>query len=258
MSDQFTTAGAAAFDDPDVARCYACRPPYAPEALAALAALPTTRLRALDLGCGPGKLAGPLARCFEAVIALDPSAPMLAEGRRLWPAENIDWRCASDADAPLDAPFNLVVAGTSIHFMDHARLFPRLAEATAVFATVSGDHPPDPPWAAVWDEARDHWLRRVGRTPDPAGFHAFGHRHEAWLDIEGRRSFAFTVSHRLEDFIACQHSRAAWSRRAMGARLAAAFDEDVARRLGPWTQDGLITYELVTELVWGQPRRTPR
>lgn len=258
MTAQFTTAGGMAFDDADVARCYACRPPYAPAAVVALAGLPQARRRALDLGCGPGKLAGPLALHFEAVTALDPSGPMLAEGQRLWPADNIRWLQASDADAPLREPFDLVVAGTAIHFMDHANLFPRLAEATTVFATVGGDHPPNPPWAAAWDEARDHWLRQVGRTPDPAGFQAFGHRHEAWMDIEGRQDFAFTVSQSLEDFIACQHSRATWTRKVMGPALARDFDEDMARRLGPWTSEGRLTYELVTELVWGRPRRTPR
>jgi len=258
MTEQFTTAGGGAFDDADVARAYACRPPYAPAAIVALAGLPKARRRALDLGCGPGKLAGPLALHFGAVTALDPSAPMLAEGRRLWPAANIDWLHASDIGAPLDRPFDLVAAGTSIHFMDHATLFPRLAEATEVFATVGGDHPPDPPWGAVWDEARDHWLRRVGRTPDPTGFAAFGTRHEAWIDIEGRQAFASTVSQPLADFIASQHSRATWTREAMGPDLAQAFDEDLALRLGPWTQDGVLTYELVTELTWGRPRRTPR
>lgn len=258
MTAQFTTAGGAVFDDVDVACCYASRPPYATAAIDALARLPRTRRQALDLGCGPGKLAGPLAQHFEAVIALDPSAPMLAEGRRLWPADNIRWLHASDAGAPLHEPFDLVVAGTSIHFMDHAILFPRLAEGAAIFATVSGDHPPSPPWAAVWEDARDYWLREVGRTPDPAGFHAFGHRHEAWIDIEGRLSFDFTVSHLLEDFINCQHSRAAWTRKVMGPERAKAFDDDLARRLRPWTSRGRLTYELVTELVWGRPRRTPR
>lgn len=258
MTASFTTAGGAAFDDPDVARCYACRPPYAPAAIVALAGLPRSRRRALDLGCGPGKLAGPLALHFETVSALDPSGPMLAEGRRLWPADNIHWLQGDDVAAPLHEGFDLVVAGTAVHFMDHASLFPRLAGTPAIFATVGGDHPPAPPWSAVWDEARDHWLRQVGRTPDHAGFHAFGHRHEAWLDIEGRRSFAFTVSQPLEDFITCQHSRAAWTHRTMGPRLSRAFDEDLAARLGPWTSDGRLTYELVTDLVWGRPRRTPR
>ncbi|MGA0600412.1 class I SAM-dependent methyltransferase [Caulobacter sp. KR2-114] len=258
MIQSFTTAGGAAFDDADVARSYACRPPYASAAIVALAGLPAARRRALDLGCGPGKLAGPLALHFAQVTALDPSGPMLAEARRLWPADNIRWLQASDAGAPLDEPYDLVTAGTSIHFMDHATLFPRLAHATGLFATVSGDHPPAPPWKAVWDEAMDLWLRRVGRTPDPAGFHAFGHRHEAWIDFLGRRAFAFTVSQPLDAFIRGQHSRATWARAAMGADLAQAFDADLERRLRPWTADGRLTYELVTEVVWGRPRSSPQ
>ncbi len=258
MSSQFTPDSGAAFDDDDVARCYAFRPPYAPALFDALLALVPNRRRALDLGCGPGKLAVVLARHFDDVVALDPSAPMLAEGRARCGAANIRWIHASDAGAPLDEPYDLVVAGTSIHFMDHARLFPRLADCAPLFATVAGDHPPAPPWADEWRDAMDTWLRRVGRTPDPAGFHAFGHRYEGWVDIAGRREFSFEFTQPLADFIASQHSRATWSRAIMGADLAEAFDADLDRRLRPWAPEGFMTFELTSELVWGAPRRTAR
>jgi hypothetical protein len=181
---------------------------------------------------------------------------MLAEGRAAHPAANITWLHASDAGAPLDQPFDLVTAATAIHFMDHARLFPRLADATPIVAIVSGDEPPDPPWKALWREAMDRWLVRVGRTPDPEAFHAFGHRHEAWIDIQGRQTFAFDFTQSVEDYITCQHSRGTWSRAVMGAELAAEFDADLEQLLRPFAPDGLLRYTLVSELVWGAPRPT--
>ncbi|HWA62476.1 MAG TPA: hypothetical protein VG939_13930 [Caulobacteraceae bacterium] len=54
-------SGGAAFDDPDVARAYANRAPYPAALIDRLAALAPARRRALDLGCGPGKLTLPLA-----------------------------------------------------------------------------------------------------------------------------------------------------------------------------------------------------
>src|ERR1700690_900347 len=49
----------------------------------------------LDLGCGTGQLAIPLAKYFKNVYAIDPEAEMLAEGRRCADAvsaKNIVWK----------------------------------------------------------------------------------------------------------------------------------------------------------------------
>ena len=57
------------------------RPGYPPELLdqlAVAAGLDGTG-RLLDLGCGPGPLAVPLARHFDEVVAVDVEAEMLAE-----------------------------------------------------------------------------------------------------------------------------------------------------------------------------------
>ncbi len=40
-------------------------------------------LRALDLGCGPGTIAIPLSYTVGEVVAVDPDADIIAEGRRL-------------------------------------------------------------------------------------------------------------------------------------------------------------------------------
>ncbi|MBB4933832.1 SAM-dependent methyltransferase [Lipingzhangella halophila] len=45
--------------------------------------LPTHRGRALDFGCGAGRLSNALATHFDSVTGVDISAPMLAEARRL-------------------------------------------------------------------------------------------------------------------------------------------------------------------------------
>ena len=74
-------AAGATFAEDDVARSYYARPPYAPALFERLLRIAPGRGRALDLGCGPGKVAMVLADHFTEVVALDPSSAMLELGR---------------------------------------------------------------------------------------------------------------------------------------------------------------------------------
>ncbi|KOX52257.1 class I SAM-dependent methyltransferase, partial [Streptomyces sp. NRRL F-6492] len=60
------------------------RLPYAPGLVDVLAGVLGLdgRGRLLDVGCGPGTLALPLAHLFEEVVGVDPDGGMLAEARR--------------------------------------------------------------------------------------------------------------------------------------------------------------------------------
>jgi SAM-dependent methyltransferase len=253
-------ADASSFDDADMARSYRFRPPYAPALYERLLELVPEPRRLLDLGCGPGKIAGALADRFDQVVALDPSGPMIAAGQESHGQRhpNIRWLQSRVEDADLDGAFDLVTAGASLHWMDHEILFPRLAELTPTVAAIGGDEPAEVPWREEWRALNYRWLERIGRTPDPVGRAAAGQAHEAWLDIAGREAFDFTYLQPIEDFIACQHSRAAWSRAVMGEDLAQAFDRDIATTLAPWTEDGVLTLALTSHLTWGAPRRAPR
>src|SRR5687768_17718637 len=46
----------------------------------------------LEVGCGPGRMTGALARRFERVIAVDVSPAMLAQARRNVPNDNVEFR----------------------------------------------------------------------------------------------------------------------------------------------------------------------
>ena len=253
-------AAGAIFTEADVAACYAARAPYAPALFDALLRRVEGRGRALDLGCGPGKIAMTLADHFTKVIALDPSAVMIEAGRAMDAGRhgNIDWVIASAETYESDEGFDLVTAGTSIHWPDHAVIFPKLAQWTGTVAVIVGDGPTQPPCGAeAWKAFLTHWLARVGRVFNPSGFEAEGARHEAWMDIAGRERFAYTFHQRVADFIAGQHSRATWARSAMGAALADAFDRDLEALMRPYAIDGMLELELESELTWGAPRSTP-
>jgi len=115
--------------------------------------------RLLDLGCGTGQLAMPLAREFEEVVAMDPEPEMLSEAVALGRGRgiaNIVWREAGSADLedlwPALGAFRLVTMGNS---------FP---------LDGSGRNPPDPPRAGhAWRRDRDprQWGKR--QYVDPPG-----------------------------------------------------------------------------------------
>lgn len=259
--EESQSASAARFDDADVAHCYAQRPPYTPALFDRLLHQVEGRDRALDLGCGPGKVAITLASHFKQVIALDPALAMIEAGRAAAAEgrfDNIVWVNRSAEDEPFDTQFDLITAGTSIHLLRHERLFPKLAQSTRTLAVISGDAPEEPPCGRqAWTDFLSRWLSRVGRTYDPQTFVADATSFERWMDIAGRETFPSTVFQSVEDFITCQHSRATWTRASMGSVLASAFDDELNALLRPCATDGLLELHLVSNLVWGAPRATP-
>jgi SAM-dependent methyltransferase len=260
-------AAGATFAEAEVARCYGARAPYAPELYDFLLGRVAGRRRALDLGCGPGKIARVLADRFERVVALDPSAAMLEAGREADAGRhaNIEWVEATAEAYETEGGFDLVTAGASIHWPDHAVLFPKLADWGATLAVMVAEPVRMPCDEADWKAFLTRWLARMAkRTPgvrkayNPASFAAEGVRHEAWMDIAGRERFTHAFDQSVEDFIAGQHSRATWSRAAMGPELAAEFDHELDVLIRPYATDGVLTLEIASDLTWGAPRRTPR
>jgi SAM-dependent methyltransferase len=248
----------AEFEDEDVAAAYVHRPDYPAALHARLLEIAPGRARLADLGCGPGKLARALAPHFDEVLAVDPSAAMLRLGQALDVGRqpNIRWLRGRAEDVDLDAPIDLVVAGASLHWMDPARLFPKLARAMtcdAVLALVDGDAPTAAPWIDAYQSVIVGWVERLGDTWNGPAHRERMARHDPWFDVLGREAFTVEVRQPLETLIACQHSRATWARSKMGP-LADAFDADLRAALTPWAGDGAMTFEMRVTLVWGRPR----
>lgn len=248
--------GGEAFDDADVAAAYVYRPPYPDELFAFLKELSAHRRRALDLGCGTGKLAHRLAASFEHVDAVDPSASMLAiadDGSH----RNVSWIHGYAEEAQLADRYDLVTAGASIHWMDHAVIFPRLAsiiEPGGYIAIIEGDGAHNPPWRDAWERHLARWIPRLGGDYDPDSYGAMMTAYRSWLEISGERAFEDRFSQPVDHFIECQHSRATWSRANMGLDLAAEFDAELRDLLSPHAIDGNVSYTTRTSIIWGQPK----
>lgn len=113
----------------------AFRPGYPPALFELLAGLAPARGRAVDLGCGTGQATVALARHFDEVIGIDPSAAQIA---RAEPHPRVRYVVApAEATGLPRACADLVTAAQSLHWLDPARLpreLERLARPGAVFA----------------------------------------------------------------------------------------------------------------------------
>ena len=101
----------------------------------------------MDLGCGPGLLAVPLARLGFDVIAVDPEPDMIAACRAAAREAGVavDVRQGSSFDLPAGiGPLRLVTMGRSFHWMDREATLKMLdgrVTADGALAFFDDDHP---------------------------------------------------------------------------------------------------------------------
>ncbi|MFB7473059.1 class I SAM-dependent methyltransferase [Kitasatospora sp. NPDC056184] len=121
---------------------------------------------ALDLGCGTGQLALPLAAHVRTVIGMDPEPDMLREARAAADragVRNALWMLGTDADVPAladllpgDRPLGVTVIGNALHWMRPDELFaalhPRTRPGGGVAVIANG--------APIWAQDSD-WSRAL-------------------------------------------------------------------------------------------------
>ncbi|WP_327590391.1 class I SAM-dependent methyltransferase [Nonomuraea sp. NBC_00507] len=138
------------------------RADYGEEAIKHLATTFGRDSSVLDLGCGPGTVAIPLARHVREVTAVDPDEEMLAEGRRLAAnIPNIRWLRGDSAMLRAFPPFDHVVMGRSFHWMDRRTVLAELDELLppdGVVALVGPTRDPgEEPWEPVVRRVREEF-----------------------------------------------------------------------------------------------------
>jgi SAM-dependent methyltransferase len=249
-----------------MAENYRFRPPYPVEVYDTLLELIRGHPRILlDAGCGTGKITLGLIDQIDRADAVDPSDAMLRVARSLPGAASakIRWIHAAIEDAPLDPPYGLIVAASSIHWMDLERTLPRFADALAdgaMLAVLDGDAPVDAPWereetdflidflAAHEGRPRTWWKTARERLAEPVLVHG-------WFESLGHRITApVAFSQSIEDYLRCQHSRATWSEDHLGDKASAEFDAAMTAILRRHTHDGMLTFDVQTRIEWGRVR----
>jgi hypothetical protein len=188
---------------------------------------------------------------------------MLTVARSLPAAANarIRWIHAAIEDAPLHPPYGLIVAASSIHWMDLDRTLPRFAATLAdgaMLTVLDGDAPVDAPWereetafmidfvAAQEGQRPDWWKSMSERLAEPVLVHPM-------FESVGQRVTApVEYSQSVEDYVRCQHSRSAWSEDHLGENASAEFDAALTAILNRYARDGMLTFELQTRIEWGR------
>lgn len=176
------------------------RPPY-PEALLGdlLGETAGGGTRLVDWGCGTGELTLPLSPSFDEAVAVDVDAEMIAAARakadQLGRA-NVRWVIGPAERIELgDATVDLIVAGSSFHWMDRALLARRAYRALTAAGVIGVAGGGSNVWGVTcgWHEVAvatiTRWLgeqRRAG-----SGRYAVAGRHEDYL-----RPAGFRLEHR--------------------------------------------------------------
>jgi ubiquinone/menaquinone biosynthesis C-methylase UbiE len=161
----------------------------------------TTADVVLDIGCGTGQLAVPVAARVRAVVGLDPEPDMLSRARSAaveLGVPNVSWLLGADTDVPAlrgllgDGSVGAVTIGQALHWMDHDTLFRALApllRPAGGIAVLTNGAPmwlQDSPWSRALLEFLEEWFghpitgtygieddrrRRYRESLAAAGFH---------------------------------------------------------------------------------------
>lgn len=246
---------AAAFQHPDAARAYQQRPPYAPEVFDRLRGLVVGRpQRVLDVGCGTGFIARPLAALVDHVDALDIAPAMIDAGRRLPGGDHprLRWIVGAAEDAALSPPYGLISAADSLHWMRWERALPRFAALLAPAAPLAIlEHG----WLPLpWGDALTPLVRRFSTNQGWRPVNLVDELERRGLfQAAGRvETSPWPFAQPLDAYVESFHGRSSLARARIGDAAANAFDEAVRQVVRPHTGD-TVTLQLVTTITWGIP-----
>jgi SAM-dependent methyltransferase len=244
------------FTDRDVAQAYRYRPEYPAETFMILCDLIVGPRVVLDVGAGSGAIARGVVPYVERVDAVDISAAMIDEGRRLPDGNHpgVRWILGSAEEAVLYPPYGLITAGAAVHWFDEGRTMPRFSAALAPGARLALLEVEDEADAASWDTDMLDIVKRYSEVRDYRDFTQVVRSLEAdgsFVREGERRTAPVRLRRTVDEYIEWQHSKATLSRVRLSDRTAA-FDEEV-RDL--FERRGMTTLELsaVGLVIWGRP-----
>lgn len=254
--ENFGTFYAEAFKNQQVVDDYSYRPPYPQETFAILASLVVDEPRdVLDVGSGAGDIARSLVELVERVDAVDFSQNMIEKGKRLPNGNHIHlhWIYGKVEDAPLNPPYALITAGSSIHWPAWEVAFPRFQSVLTPHGMLALIYrrPQPTPWDGELRKILVQFTTRQGHKGSNAikeleergFFHRLGEKETAPIP--------FTQS--LDNFIAGLHSRSGFSRERMGQQKADELDQQVKALLLQFHPDGVLPLQITASVTWGIP-----
>jgi ubiquinone/menaquinone biosynthesis C-methylase UbiE len=256
--DFLSSQVASAFQDSSVVQAYQHRPTYPAEVFDLLAKLIIeSPCHALDAGCGTGLLARHLIEKVDRVDAVDISEGMIKQGKQLPQGDHLrlNWIVGRMEEVPLHPPYALITAGDSLHWMDWDVVLPRFARLLTQegsLAILRLDQLPP-----AWDSELSQVCQRYSTVPDKQLSYDYIKAIEErglFQRVETWRTKPVPFSQSMASYVESFHGRASFSRDRMSQAEALAFDTHIRALVSPFCQQGTVTLQIVTEIVWGKPR----
>lgn len=239
---------------------YKFRAPYSPEAFASVrASFGLNRSsRALDLGCGPGTVTIPLASIVSSVVAVDPCAEMIEEGRKAATVngcDNIQWRCMKAEEVTEElGEFDLVTMGQSFHWMKRDRVLQQVAKMLkprgGLVVINPGRRRPQESWEPLVHEviARYVTLRERHPSKSPELAHEPALLRSAAFSEFTATEYAMEFERDIASIIGYAYSMSSSPKSDFGAR-AADFEREVRSELLKMSPSGRFRERVETELI---------
>jgi ubiquinone/menaquinone biosynthesis C-methylase UbiE len=216
-------------------------------------------VRVLDLGCGPGTIAIPLSYTVDEVVAVDPDADMIAEGRRLAALrgrQNIQWLRSRAEDTSLGAEmFRVATIGQAFHWMDRDEVLRNLAiliaDGGGLALVNTGKRRPQDSWEPVADQIVSKFLGPRARHPksnpqEPENEPALV-RSEYFSKFTSRE-FPSTITRDINSIIGCVYSKSSSARPLFGDNVKK-FEAELTKALLSLNPAGVFNEQIETEVV---------
>ncbi|WP_311028650.1 class I SAM-dependent methyltransferase [Mesorhizobium koreense] len=217
------------------------------------------KVRALDLGCGPGTIAIPLSYDAREVVAVDPDANMVAEARRLAAAknrQNIQWLQSRAEDIALGArSFRVATIGQAFHWMNRDDVLRKLAiliEDGGGLALVNpGKRRPQESWEPIANQTVARFLGPRTRHPqsnpqEPANEPSL--RRSQYFSEFTAHEFPSTITRDINSIIRCVYSLSSSTKPYFGDNVEA-FEAELSAALLTRNPAGVFYEQIETEVV---------
>ena len=255
---QFWGDHASLFKNRSLAESYSFSPPYPNEMYEILVGLlGEESAKVLDVGCGPGKIARALVNQVGNIDAVDFSREMVRVGKSLANGNhpNLRWIHGRVEEVGLCPPYDMITAGSSVHWMEWSVVFPRLDEILTTgghLVIIDEDRPVESPW---YDgelslirkySTNQHYeeMDLIQELVDRGHFQPIGDR---WTT-------PVVFSQPVADYVESFHSRQSLSKEQMGAENVKAFDTELTHVLSGFADgEGVIRFNVSTRVTWGKP-----
>jgi SAM-dependent methyltransferase len=241
------------FQDLSIAERYRKRPPYHSEVFDILSSLIENDSGSiLDVGCGTGEIAIPMAARGYVVDAVDPSQAMLDIAKK--DPSTVSWYCSYTEKFEFPTNYDLICCANSLHWMDWQVVFPMFSKALS-----DNSH-----LAIVTDGGiegvpnYDEIVEVIGRFSTNQDFKPFSLLNtiqaEGYIEfVDSASTKKIPTSQPLSDYIDSFHARNGLSVERMGIQNAEMFDNEIRKILEPDLVGGKVCGYTKVTVSWGIP-----